>query len=389
MTPAARIAAAIEVLDEGLAGTAIEVILQKWARSHRFAGSKDRAAIRDLVFEVLRAKRSLGVIGGGTDGRALLLGLAKRDGLDFATLFSGDGYGPAPLTAVEQAVLDADPDLTLAEQADLSDWLWPMWQDNLGADAMSVAQTMRHRAPVTLRVNHRRADVDDVMQKLLVDGIVTRKIDNSFALQVIENERRIKNSPAYLDGLVELQDLASQRALEGFDLAETAKVLDYCAGGGGKALGLADYYGVAVVAHDIAPQRMIDIPERAHRANARVTPVNPEDISGLQCDLVFCDAPCSGSGTWRRAPEAKWALTVEKLQNLNAMQDDVLAKSAGYVGKDGLLAYATCSILHAENQDRITAFLRDHPDWKLETQWQLLPDAQKDGFFRATLRRGS
>jgi len=177
--------------------------------------------------------------------------------------------------------------------------------------------------------------------------------------------------------------------LEGFDLAETAKVLDYCAGGGGKALGLADYYGVAVVAHDIAPQRMIDIPERAHRANARVTPVNPEDISGLQCDLVFCDAPCSGSGTWRRAPEAKWALTVEKLQNLNAMQDDVLAKSAGYVGKDGLLAYATCSILHAENQDRITAFLRDHPDWKLETQWQLLPDAQKDGFFRATLRRGS
>jgi len=117
MTPAARIAAAIEVLDEGLAG-----------------------------------------------------------------------YGPAPLTAVEQAVLDADPDLTLAEQADLSDWLWPMWQDNLGADAMSVAQTMRHRAPVTLRVNHRRADVDDVMQKLLVDGIVTRKIDNSFALQVIENE---------------------------------------------------------------------------------------------------------------------------------------------------------------------------------------------------------
>ena len=285
--------------------------------------------------------------------------------------------------------MDADPDLTLAEQADLSDWLWPMWQDNLGADAMSVAQTMRHRAPVTLRVNHRRADVDDVMQKLLVDGIVTRKIDNSFALQVIENERRIKNSPAYLDGLVELQDLASQRALEGFDLAETAKVLDYCAGGGGKALGLADYYGVAVVAHDIAPQRMIDIPERAHRANARVTPVNPEDISGLQCDLVFCDAPCSGSGTWRRAPEAKWALTVEKLQNLNAMQDDVLAKSAGYVGKDGLLAYATCSILHAENQDRITAFLRDHPDWKLETQWQLLPDAQKDGFFRATLRRGS
>ena len=391
MTPAARIAAAADILDEiGPDGKA-ETTLKTWAREHRFAGSKDRAAIRDHVFDVLRAKRSLGALGGGQTGRALMLGLLRRQGADIGALFSGNGYGPTQLAPHEQDALAHVPDLSPAQQADIPDWLWPIWVGDLGEQAVEIGIVLQSRAPISLRVNLRRGSVGSAQAALAEDGVQTRTVaDVKTALQVTEKERRIKVSEVFLDGYVELQDIASQKAVAGFTLPENATVLDYCAGGGGKALAFADMYDVTVIAHDIAAKRMVDLPLRAARAGVEIETLTTGELSKVgPCDLVFCDAPCSGSGTWRRTPDAKWQLSEELLFKYNALQDDALANAARYVAQDGTLVYATCSLLRCENDDRITAFLSAHADWVLEAQWQLRPTSEHDGFFRAILKRTS
>ena len=390
MTPAARIAAAAEVLDEiGTMGRA-EPALKAWSRGNRYAGSKDRAAIRDHVFDVLRARRSLAKLGGGNTGRALMLGLLRRQGANIDAFFSGDGYGPAVLEAHEQATLAETPEMTDAEQADLPDWLWPIWADSLGATAMTTAQALQDRAPISLRVNLRRATIDNAQDILRQDAVKTCKVDKvNTALQVLENERRIKMSTAFMDGLVELQDVASQMAIQGFDLGKNSRVLDYCAGGGGKALAFADQYDAHIVAHDIAPQRMADLPDRAARAGVVVAHCATDALSAqTPFDLVFCDAPCSGSGTWRRTPDAKWQLTNQLLSEYNRMQDDALSAASRYVSDNGTLVYATCSVLRSENQDRIDAFLAAHEGWIVSETWQLAPNEIHDGFFRTVLHRG-
>jgi 16S rRNA (cytosine967-C5)-methyltransferase len=160
-------------------------------------------------------------------------------------------------------------------------------------------------------------------------------------------------------------------------------VLDYCAGGGGKALALAAR-GAAVTAHDADPGRMRDLPARAARAGARV---EIEAAPAGAFDLVLCDAPCSGSGTWRRAPEAKWRLTPERLAALTELQAQILDQAAPLVAPGGALAYATCSLLEAENGAQTADFLARHPGWQLENERRLTPLEGGDGFYLALLRR--
>lgn len=389
MTPAARIAAAIEVLDEiGDAGRA-EAALKTWARGHRFAGSKDRAAIRDHVFDVLRAKRSLACHGGGNDGRALMMGLLRRDAADIDAAFSGEGYGPDPLSLSEREHLKAVPEMTIVQEADLPDWLWAQWSESLGDEALAVAKMLQSRAPISLRVNMRRTTRDDAIAALAVDGITALGVDDvKTALQVTQNERRIKMSASYMDGRVELQDVASQMSVMDLSLPCPSRILDYCAGGGGKALALADLYDADVIAHDIAPQRMNDLPDRAERAEVRIQVCQPGQLSKTEpFDLVFCDAPCSGSGTWRRAPEAKWQLTPELLSHYNDMQAEVIESAARKVADGGTLVYATCSVLHCENEHIIDSFLSDNAGWTIVDQWRLQPTAIHDGFFRSVLQQ--
>ncbi|MGR3698147.1 MAG: RsmB/NOP family class I SAM-dependent RNA methyltransferase, partial [Roseovarius sp.] len=167
---------------------------------------------------------------------------------------------------------------------------------------------------------------------------------------------------------------------------EGARVLDYCAGGGGKALALAARVDGAFFAHDAAPQRMRDLPVRAARAGAEVRLVTQPEGS---FDVVLCDAPCSGSGTWRRSPEAKWALTPTRLTELTEIQRQILSKAASLVAPGGLLAYATCSVLDAENQEVISRFSRDHPEWALQGAQRWPISEAGDGFYLAQLRRVS
>ncbi len=390
MTPAARLAAAIEILDKTLAGAPSEQVLTNWARANRFAGSGDRAAIRDHVYDALRCRGSFALMGGAADGRGLILGLARAQGLDVAALFSGARFAPAVLSAAEAAhLVRPAPDEAELIRADWPDWLWPALAAALGDRALAVAAAMRARAPVILRVNLAKGDRVAAVAALAAEGIVAVPHPLAeTALEVTEGARGIARARAYLEGLVELQDAASQAAVALVPLGAGDRVLDDCAGGGGKALALAARAGGAEIAvHDVDAARMRDIPVRAARAGARIEMRSPGKPGGPY-DLVLVDAPCSGSGTWRRTPEAKWRLTPERLADLAALQGRILTAAADLVRPSGRLAYFTCSLFDVENTAQIQAFMKGG-GWQLETERGFDPTEGGDGFFAAVLRRAA
>ncbi|MEO1640698.1 MAG: RsmB/NOP family class I SAM-dependent RNA methyltransferase [Pseudomonadota bacterium] len=385
MTPGARVAAAIAILDQIIAGQPAEKALTAWARGSRYAGSKDRAAVRDHVFDALRARRSLG----DGDGRDLMARLCQRDGADLDALFSGEGHAPTALTAAERDALTTPLELSLDAASDVPAWLWPDWQQSLGEAAVAAAEAQQRRAPVFLRVNPVKADVATALATLADDDIPAEPHQTvPGSLRVTGNARRIKNARAYAAGMVELQDAASQDAVLTVPVREGARVLDYCAGGGGKALAFAALPGVHVTAHDIEPARMQDIPSRATRAGVqidRLPTVKLRDAGPF--DVVFCDAPCSGSGTWRRTPDAKWRLTPDALDHYARLQDQVLREAVTLVRPGGILAYATCSVLSQENEDRIAAFQAELPTMRIGLTRRWLPSDAHDGFFLTVLHR--
>jgi len=370
MTPAARLSAAIEVLDRVLAGAPVEQVLTNWARGNRFAGSGDRYALRDLVYQALRCRRSFAALGGGLTGRGLVLGLARTLGDE--ALFSGVGHAPA--------VVDDEPGrVPVGDEAlDVPDWLAGRLRDALGAEYAGVMAAMQRRAPLFLRVA--RGTVADAALALAAEGIATISVDwVKTALQVVGGERKVQHSAAYLTGLVELQDAASQAVVAALDLQPGTRVLDYCAGGGGKSLAMAAL-GAQVWAHDINPQRMRDLPARAERAGVQVRIVDTDALSGGY-DLILMDAPCSGSGSWRRDPAGKWALTAEKLAEVLAVQAAILDRCTRLVRAGGVMAYATCSLLGDENEAQVAGFLTRSPGWRQIKAQRFSPLQGGDGFF--------
>ncbi|KUF11549.1 RsmB/NOP family class I SAM-dependent RNA methyltransferase [Pseudoponticoccus marisrubri] len=383
MTPAARVQAAIEIVETIRAGQPAEKALTNWARGARYAGSKDRAAVRDHVFDVVRRWRSSAALGGGEGGRARLLGLLRGQGVDPDGLFTGASHAPAPLTREERAAGSAP---TGAEGWDLPDWLADRFRDSLGSAAEETALALRHRADVFLRVNLLRSDPASARARLKEEGITTEPHPLSpTALRVTKGARAVARSTAFAEGLVELQDVASQAVTDLLPLRPGLRVLDYCAGGGGKALAMAARMGGGPVAvHDADPARMSDLPARAARAGARLSPVaRPEP----PYDLVLCDVPCSGSGAWRRAPEGKWRLDPDGLAGLLRVQAEILDTCAALVGPGGRLAYATCSVLSQENAQQIDGFRSRRAGWHVEDQRQFLPSDGGDGFFITVLKR--
>lgn len=390
MTPAARIAAAIEILDRHLLGIPAEQALTRWARSHRFAGSGDRAAIRDHVFGALRCRRSHSWLGGAGDtptGRALMIGAMREAGIPPETMFTGIGHAPSALSPEELIPLSAG--LPRLAALDCPDWLAPLLESSLGEAFEPVMRVMRERAPVTLRANLARTTCAQVQAELAAEGIDASPHPLAAgALQITANAQRLRNSAAYLEGRVELQDAASQAVVDMLPLAPGQRVLDFCAGGGGKTLAMAARVPCQFVAHDISAQRMRDLPERARRAGIKVDLADAAGVAArAPYDLVLLDVPCSGSGSWRRAPEAKWALTPGRLAELRKMQSDILDRTHEFVAPGGTLAYVTCSMLRAENEDQVAEFLQRVPGWRCETSRRLTPLDGGDGFFCALLTR--
>lgn len=392
MTPGARIAAAIDVLDQVFDGAPAEQALTRWARGARYAGSKDRAAVRDHVFQALRCRRSFGVLGGGTDGRAVMIGALRSDQIDPATRFTGDGHAPPCLSEVE--IRTAHQEMSAADAADLPDWLWSVFIEDLGENALAMAQAQRARAPIALRVNLKISSVDQAIDILMKDGIECHSTEGCVtALIVAMGARKIRHSAAYLEGAVELQDVSSQAAMARIALPDRARVLDYCAGGGGKTLALAALAPADVdaqfFAHDADPARMVDLPARSARAGVSVVCLSGAELrQSAAFDVVLCDVPCTGSGTWRRTPDSKWRLTEQRLSELLEIQKDILRSSSHLVRPGGQLIYTTCSVLSCENSAQIARFCADHTAFSLEEDIHWPVSDEGDGFYFAAMRCG-
>lgn len=388
MTPAARYAAAIDVLDQVLDGMPAEKALLAWSRGSRFAGSKDRAAVRDHVFDILRKRRSCERLGGALTGRGLVIGHLSQVGADLDDVFSGVGYAPSTLFKNERELIENAPELSDAERANLPDDLWSLWQESLGSVALALAKIACERGPISLRVNLRKGSREALIAALALDEIEAKAHpDCATAVLVSKNERRLKGSDAFRSGLFEFQDASSQIAMGQLEIEPNSSVLDFCAGGGGKSLALANLFDAKMTAHDIDPRRMVDIPSRAERAGTVIEVVNDlGDLEDRKFDYVLVDAPCSGSGTWRRTPDEKWRMSADRVKEYSQIQSEVLATSSAFLNEKGALIYATCSVFEQENEQVVRVFLQDNPEWALVAEGRVPLSVDQDGFYFAQLQ---
>ena len=415
MKDGARIAAAIEILDTlTRQHQPVKDAVRDWGKAHRFAGSGDRAWIGGLVLDALRHQASVGYAMGEGTARALALGTVGRvwglsaDEID--ALFEGDEHAPEPLTEAERAGLERDiADAPLAVRADVPDWLEESLVRAFGEAAAEEGQALSSRAPVDLRVNELKADFDKAFKEV------------SSKLKAAENSRLVKSGiriaqrdprgkaaaaesiPAYGKGWVEVQDIGSQIAALAAGAQPGQQVLDYCAGAGGKTLALSALLMNTGQVHawDLDWRRLRAIWPRLKRAGARNVQVHDGKEDKVlaefveKMDVVFCDAPCTGTGTWRRRPDAKWRLKPAALEKRMAEQDTVLQRAQHYVKPGGRLVYVTCSVLPEENGDRVNAFLDTTDAFKpvpaldaIETTGQLAEGA-REILERCTVEHGA
>jgi 16S rRNA (cytosine967-C5)-methyltransferase len=394
MTPSARLSAAIEVLADIEARRRPSAdVLKDWGISHRFAGSGDRAAIAGLVYDALRRKSSSAALMGESTPRAVLLGMLRRerklDTLAIATLCSGARFAPTPLTEAETAALERDC-LTGAPayvEGDYPDWLDPHLTRVFGDERAEEGASLSSRAPLDLRVNLLAGTRDEVLPKLgHLEAAPTRWSPIGIRIRLAPDAKNpaIHAEPAFLKGQIEIQDEGSQLAVLLADAKPGQQVVDLCAGAGGKTLALAaamENRG-QVYATDIDKRRLAPIHERIRRAGARNIQVRTPpptrrtssvlaDLAG-RTDLVMIDAPCTGTGAWRRNPDAKWRIRPGALAERIKQQDDALDRAAALVKPGGRIAYVTCSVLAEENGDRVRAFLARHPEFSVEKPADLL-----------------
>ncbi|MEJ6710351.1 MAG: RsmB/NOP family class I SAM-dependent RNA methyltransferase [Amylibacter sp.] len=388
MTPAARYAVALDILDGFLNGEPAEKLLSNWARKNRYAGSKDRAGVRDIVFDCLRNLRSYGAQSGIDGGRGIAIGHCLALDIDPADMFSGVGYAPSALCEEENISIAQSSTPTMFETANLPDWICEIVQVDWETDFGQITQALGDRAPVDLRVNLAKASTGPAIASLALENIIVEPVVSvPTALRVVQNPRRVAGSTAFGQGLVELQDAASQAVIGMLDIRDGMQVLDYCAGGGGKTLAMA---GLAIGANfdawDISSARLAPLEERATRAGAKVRLLGDAPKHAIY-DLVLVDAPCSGSGSWRRNPEEKWRLTQERLLELQTLQVEVLQAAAKNVLAGGTLAYATCSIFKRENGQQVDKFLARNPDFSLIKDHEFNIGEPSDGFYCSILKK--
>ncbi|MEP9368922.1 RsmB/NOP family class I SAM-dependent RNA methyltransferase [Xanthobacter sp. VNH20] len=384
MIPSARLSAAIEVLgDIAVKRRPAGDSLKEWGLAHRFAGSGDRAAISGLVFDTLRRRASAAHVMGAETPRALVLGmLAVMRGLDLdaiSRLCDGARFAPAPLTTEETARL-ADPSLEGAApwvKGDYAQWLDPYLNVVFGADRVEEGRALASRAPLDLRVNTLKSTPEAALVELSHLSPQPGQWSPLSLRIILDAEGKappLTSEGAFVKGEVEVQDEGSQIAAILASPLPGSQVLDLCAGAGGKTLefaALMDNKG-QLYAHDSDIRRLKPIHERLARAGVRNVQIRAPrgdadvlaDLAG-QMDLVLVDAPCTGTGTWRRNPDAKWRMRPGALAERTAEQAKILEQATRYVKSGGRLAYVTCSLLDVENGAQIRALLEKHPDFSV------------------------
>jgi 16S rRNA (cytosine967-C5)-methyltransferase len=428
MTPTARLSAAIEILDEIAGGRVADRTARHWAKSNRYAGSKDRAAIQARIFDVLRNQALYAHAMNADTPRALVMAsLVIADSAsseDVAALFDGSRFAPEPLTAAEETAL-AEVDARTAEVSEqvrlnIPGWLYPELQNVFGASLAEEMTALNGRAPLDIRVNTLKGDRARTQSLLAEEGIETELMSLSPWGLRATGTARVTHTGLYKRGLVEIQDEGAQLACLVAAVKPGEHIVDLCAGAGGKALALAACLKGKgrIFACDTDPRRLGRLRPRMERAGAGTVETrkleafdtdaadpNLDDLEG-RMDCVFVDAPCTGSGAWRRQPEARWQLTPEKLATYQASQAEVLARAARLLRVGGRLVYVTCSVLPSENDAQVDAFLnqfpqfgeRDwHKNWPDDVPQPIVPEGPRfrltpatsdtDGFFVSVLER--
>lgn len=389
MTPAARLEAAVEILDEVIAsarddGPPADAIVTRYFKQRRYAGSKDRRAVRELVFRAIRrsAERP-------ASGRSAIVGLAREDP-DLLLLF-GEPRGPEPLEADEPA----------STAGLVPNWLESELSPLVGQEEWPA---LLDRAPLDLRVNVAKASRAEVLGEF-PEGLETPI--SPWGIRLPPNSR-IDDHSAFTGGLIEVQDEGSQLIALACTAADGETIIDLCAGAGGKSLALAAAApGAVILATDSNRSRLLKLGPRAKKSGAAIATLllgPPKELEELaewrsRADLVLIDAPCSGSGTWRRNPEGRWRLTPDRLDRVAAIQSRLLDIGAELVRPGGRLVYAVCSLLSREGAGQIEHFRKRHSSWisedtaivagRFEGAGRLLTPAhdRTDGFFVARLRR--
>lgn len=379
MTPAARISAAIEVLaDIGARRRPAPEALKDWGIAHRFAGSSDRAAIAGLVYDALRRRASSAFVMGEEAPRAVMLGMLRLERKlapdEIAKLFDGSRFAPQPPSEAERTRLAA-ADLSAAPAyvaGDYPDWLDPHFARVFGEERAAEGAALASRAPLDLRVNTLKAAREDVQPVFAEYGAVATRwspVGLRIALTPDAKSPAIQSEPAFLKGLIEIQDEGSQLAALLSGAGSEEQAVDLCAGGGGKTLALSAMMQNKgqIFATDNDKRRLAPIHARLDRAGVRNVQIRTPrggtdvlaDLNG-KIDLVLIDAPCTGTGSWRRNPDAKWRLRPGALEIRRKEQVEVLDRATALLKPGGRIVYITCSVLDEENGAQIRAFLLRH-----------------------------
>ena len=371
MTPAARVKSAIDILENLIpSAKPADRFLNDWARSNRYAGSKDRHWIFELVYAVLRRRAEFAFGIGGDDARHLVLAalkLEQRLSLDQAeALFTGDKYSASLMDDAERGAYARtinETEMPDWVRGNYPQWLGPALRDSL-PDVPGEMRALAVRAPLDLRANRLKADRGKALAALVEEDIQAAASPLSRDGVRITGRARITAAVAFMSGLVEVQDEGSQLAASLVCAKPGQQVVDLCAGGGGKSLAIAAAMQNRGQIHalDAVPGRLKAMPERMQRAGAHNIQVviDPDrTLAALKgrAHRVVLDVPCSGTGAWRRNPDSKWRLTEEALTRHMAAQDALLRQGADLVAPGGRLVYITCSLLRCENANRIDAFL--------------------------------
>ena len=428
MRPAAQIQAAIELLEEiESERRPADRMLSAYYRSRRYIGSKDKTAISETVYDVMRQKGSLSWLCNesnlsDTPRSWVILNLLSKQ-VDIDELFIGDDYSPEVLSEEEAAaqvhasrLLQTNAIQTAPEAArlNLPEWLVPLMQKSLGEGFVDEMLTMQKRAELCIRTNTLKSDRQNLQAVLQSDNIETTPTQHSPGGLMIHQKVSFNHVPAFKEGLFEVQDQGSQLIALVAGVKPGDKVVDFCAGAGGKTLALAAQMENKGVIHacDVHTKRLENLAKRKKRAgvhNIQTHVLSSERDKWVKrqsgkMDVVLIDAPCTGTGTWRRSPDARWNLEIENLESLQTLQANILESASRLVKPGGKLIYATCSLLQEENEMQIVNFLSNHNEFESGTlagkdylqglnirqdhQLSTSPtQTGMDGFFMAVLHR--
>ncbi|MGE4481605.1 RsmB/NOP family class I SAM-dependent RNA methyltransferase [Acidocella sp.] len=425
MTPAGQLAAAIDLLSLIEADPRpADAVANHFFRTRRFIGGGDRRAVSALVWGVIRTRRHLGwwldYAHAPQTARLLLALQALFSGQTpnkIASAFISGRYGPPPLTPAEMALLEKlstrtleHPDMPEPVKFEIPDWILPKLHAQFGPALAAEMAAMNEPAPLDLRVNLLKTDRDSALRALAAEGLKAERTQYSPWGLRLTNRQSVTTGKAFQEGLVEIQDEGSQLIALAVDAQPGMRVADFCAGAGGKTLAIAMGMGNKghIIACDVSAPRLEGAIKRLRRAgvhNAEQHLLESGDKwvkrQTGKFDRVLVDAPCTGTGTWRRNPDARLHLSERDLTELTFKQAEILDRAQKLVKPGGKLVYATCSVLQDENEAQTEAFMARHPEFTplpLEAPEALRGSAVlrlsparngTDGFFAAVMVRRS